>query len=103
MYIHYKNLESSILAYNTMNGRYYAGKQVLHRLFFLLNQNRCGCISDLGVTFDAILILQNYGTHDLWLSFFLLISSGITSSDSVFSLRCFNSTRLTSFFFLPCD
>ncbi|CAA6660188.1 unnamed protein product [Spirodela intermedia] len=28
VYIHYKNLESSILAYNAMNGRYYAGKQI---------------------------------------------------------------------------
>ncbi|XP_078434761.1 zinc finger C-x8-C-x5-C-x3-H type family protein isoform X2 [Wolffia australiana] len=31
VYIHYKNLESSIAAYNTMNARYYAGKQTCSR------------------------------------------------------------------------
>lgn len=28
VYVHYKSLESAILAYNTMNGRFFAGKQV---------------------------------------------------------------------------
>lgn len=29
LYVHYKSLESAILAFNTMNARYYAGKQML--------------------------------------------------------------------------
>lgn len=28
LYVHYKSLESAIIAYNTMNARYYAGKQI---------------------------------------------------------------------------
>ncbi|KAF7802168.1 zinc finger CCCH domain-containing protein 5-like isoform X2 [Senna tora] len=30
VYVHYKQLDSALLAYNTINGRYFAGKQVLH-------------------------------------------------------------------------
>ncbi|KAG0483074.1 hypothetical protein HPP92_011158 [Vanilla planifolia] len=29
VYVHYKHLDSAILAYNTMNARYYAGKQII--------------------------------------------------------------------------
>ncbi|PKA66754.1 Zinc finger CCCH domain-containing protein 5 [Apostasia shenzhenica] len=29
VYVHYKSLDSAILAYNTMNGRFYAGKQII--------------------------------------------------------------------------
>ncbi|KAK8950965.1 Zinc finger CCCH domain-containing protein 5 [Platanthera zijinensis] len=29
VYVHYKSLESAIIAYNTMNARYYAGKQIV--------------------------------------------------------------------------
>lgn len=29
LYVHYKSLDSAVMAYNAMNGRYFAGKQVL--------------------------------------------------------------------------
>lgn len=35
LYVHYKSLDSAVMAYHAMNGRYFAGKQVFMILFGL--------------------------------------------------------------------
>lgn len=35
LYVHYKSLDSAVMAYQAMNGRYFAGKQVFLILFQL--------------------------------------------------------------------
>lgn len=36
VYVHYKSLDSAVLAYHSINGRYYAGKQVLFPFHYFI-------------------------------------------------------------------